>query len=173
MSPHETGSAEARAVHLMFGGMRTPRPRILIGAGIACLLFVYWLAIHLPSRVPVYPPSLSVKVVGYTNAPDGHVLAQLVISNISPSIVMFWNPDVLIQTNGVWFTNRLTGTLNAPISAHKAVVVNVPKPPNVESWRIMVAHLRTQGRVETKIKNSLFGGRPLPRRLAITEELAK
>jgi hypothetical protein len=152
--------------------MKVPRTRVLVGLAMVFVLALYWLIARLSGGAPVYPPLLSVRVVGYTNMPDGQVLAQVAISNSSQAMAMFWDPVVQLQTNGAWFTNKEVGKLNVPLSPRQFVVTTVPKPPDAGHWRVMVVHLRPTGALESKARNVVGAGK-LPRRFAVTEDFGQ
>ena len=110
----------------------------ILGAMFLAFFLVIFVA---PPRSGLEPSLITVSFIGYTNAPDGQVLAQFALSNITRSRLIVLQPTPIVRTNGQWSIRSSAGR-SFPLGSRQQCVISVPKPTNVEAWRLPVDHGR-------------------------------
>jgi hypothetical protein len=110
------------------------------GAALGVMLIAGFLSM-LPLSQPFGPmqPLISVSFAGYTNSPDGQMLAMFALSNLVSAEVLYTSPQSVVLTNGDWSMLSSAGP-SFRLLPREEDIVTAPKPTNAAAWKLPVFH---------------------------------
>ena len=91
-------------------------------------------------------PLLTVAFAGYTNLPDGRVMATFALRNNTRSDLLIDPPKPKLRAQGEWRETSATGRVTV-LQRRSQLLVAVSKPTNAEAWRLEVFHAAAPSRL--------------------------
>jgi hypothetical protein len=140
--------------------MHVPKTRTLLRIpAVIVVAFLAWLACQ-AFQPPPGRPSISVKLLGYTNGNFGTRLAMISVTNLSAFPIYVYQPRIELSelTRGVYPQSIYVGQWHSTLRGGASGSFTIPPPTNQPTWKLSFLVCNDVGAAQM-IQRIIFGAR--------------